>query len=109
MNELSRQQLRKFELSLFIVLQFYNIGLNTVKISYLCQYHRIFPHRAIRTTCFYYGIFCFVWMVGQAILYALSCVPIAGIVPSLANVCLPTLPVCEYTSRGSGRTIGTKL
>lgn len=96
MAELSHDELYHFELSLFLVIQFYNVGLNSVKISFLSQYYRIFPDKIVRKICIYYGCFCFLWMFGQAILYALSCVPLTGLVPSLASICVPTLPVCEY-------------
>lgn len=37
-------------------------------------------------------------MIGQNILYALSCVPTTGVVnnPHLNEICVPTLPVCEF-------------
>lgn len=95
MADLSPQEVYKLELSWLIVIHFYNVGLNTVKISFLSQYYRIFPDRIIRRICFCYGVFCCLWMFGQAILYSLSCVPIVGLVPNLADICLPTLPVCK--------------
>lgn len=96
-QELSPEQLYNFELSLFIVIQFYNVGLNTVKISFLSQYHRLFPDTLIRRICFFFGMFCFFWMFAQAVLYAFSCVPITGLVPSMKVVCVPTLPTCKRT------------
>lgn len=95
LDELSPQEQIHFELSLFIVIQCYNVGLNTVKISFLSQYYRIFPHRVIRRICFCFGVFCFLWMIGQAALYALSCVPLAGLISGLGDICVPTLPVCK--------------
>lgn len=39
-------------------------------------------------------------MIGQNILYALSCVPTTGVVnnPHLKDICVPTLPVCKSES-----------
>lgn len=33
-SELTKEQIRNFELSLFIVIQFYSVGLNIVKVSF---------------------------------------------------------------------------
>lgn len=99
-SELTKEQIRNFELSLFIVIQFYSVGLNIVKISFLIQFYRIFPDRRIRQICVYFAFFSFLWMIGQNILYALSCVPTTGVVnnPHLKDICVPTLPVCKSTS-----------
>lgn len=96
-EELSPAQVYDFGLSLFIVIQFYNVGLNTVKMSFLCQYHRLFPDPRIRRVCFCFcfGLFCFFWMFVQAVLYAFSCVPITGLLPGMKVVCVPTLPTCK--------------
>jgi hypothetical protein len=96
-SELTKKQIHNFELSLFIVIQFYSVGLNVVKISFLIQFYRIFPDRRVRQICVYFASFCFLWMIGQNVLYALSCVPTTGVVnnPHLDNICVPTLPVCE--------------
>lgn len=98
-EELSPKQVYNFGLSLFIVIQFYNVGLNIVKISFLCQYHRLFPDPLIRRICMYFGVFCFFWMFVQAVLYAFSCVPITGLVPGMKVVCVPTLPTCKHFIR----------
>ncbi|KAL1853904.1 hypothetical protein Daus18300_011646 [Diaporthe australafricana] len=94
-SELTKEQIRDFELSLFIVIQFYSVGLNVVKISFLIQFYRIFPDQRIRQICVYFAFFSFLWMIGQNILYALSCVPTTGVVnnPHLKDICVPTLPV----------------
>lgn len=96
-SELTKEQIHNFELSLFIVIQFYSVGLNIVKISFLIQFYRIFPDRRIRQICVYFAFFSFLWMIGQNILYALSCVPTTGVVnnPHLEEICVPTLPVCK--------------
>lgn len=75
------------------------MGLNVVKISFLIQFYRIFPDRRVRQICVYFAFFSFLWMIGQNILYALSCVPTTGLVnnPHLNDICVPTLPVCKST------------
>lgn len=93
--ELTPSEVYQFELSLFIVIHCYNAGLNTVKISFLTQFYRIFPDRTIRHICKWFGFFCFFWMFVQALLYSFSCVPIVGLVPRMEAVCIPTLPTCE--------------
>lgn len=100
-EDLKPEQVHNLDLSSFTVMQFYNVGISAVKISFLAQYYRLFPSRLIRRVCFCFGIFCFLWMFAQAVLYALSCVPIAGLVPAMADVCIPTLPTCEFISRSS--------
>lgn len=82
------------------MIQFYSVGLNIVKISFLIQFYRIFPDRRIRQICVYFAFFSFLWMIGQNILYALSCVPTTGVVnnPHLKDICVPTLPVCKSHS-----------
>lgn len=94
-DELSNEQLYSFNLSLFIVVHFYNVGLNLVKISFLAQYHRIFPDPLIRRICVVFGCFCFLFMIVQAALYSLSCVPIQYIVPAMKAMCIPTLGTCK--------------
>lgn len=103
-EELTADQMYNFGLSLFIVIQFYNVGLNTVKISFLSQYHRLFPDPLIRRICFCFGTFCFVWMFAQAVLYAFSCVPITALVPGMSVVCVPTLPTCEFLTSVTNTT-----
>ncbi|KAG8164239.1 hypothetical protein KVR01_006157 [Diaporthe batatas] len=94
-TDLTKEEIHSFELSLFIVIQFYSVGLNVVKISFLIQFYRIFPDRRVRQICVYFAFFSFLWMIGQNILYALSCVPTTGLVnnPHLKDICVPTLPV----------------
>ncbi|KAI7779328.1 hypothetical protein LA080_000999 [Diaporthe eres] len=99
-SELIKEQIHNFELSLFIVIQFYSVGLNIVKISFLIQFYRIFPDRRIRQICVYFAFFSFLWMIGHNILYALSCVPTTGVVnnPHLEDICVPILPVWTANS-----------
>lgn len=93
--DLTPDEIYRFELSLFIVIHCYNAGLNTVKISFLIQFYRIFPDRSIRRICLWFSCFCFFAMCIQAMLYSFSCVPITGLVPRMAAVCIPTLPTCK--------------
>lgn len=97
-DELTPAQLYRFNLSLFIVIHCYNVGLNTVKISFLAQYYRIFPDPTTRRICVCFAFFCFVWMIVQSILYSFSCVPIMYLQPAMEVVCINTLGICELTS-----------
>lgn len=103
-EELTPDEIYRFNLSLFIVVHCYNVGLNTVKISFLAQYYRIFPDKVIRRICAAFALFCFVWMIIQSILYSFSCVPIMYLRPAMSAVCVNTLVTCELELHHRGVT-----
>lgn len=102
-GELSPSQIYNFDLSLLVGIHFYNVGINTVKISFLCQYYRLFTDRGIRNLCHGFALVSLVWMFVQTMLYSFSCVPILGVLPGMAAVCIPGLSVCKSIAvkRGS--------
>ncbi len=78
----------------------YNLANNVVKMSFLLQYRRIFGSSspAADRVCHWLFFFVMLWAVLQAILLAVSCIPVAAIVPSMAAKCLNTLPVWYFSS-----------
>jgi len=73
----------------------YNIANNVVKMSFTLQYRRIFGSSSPTAdkVCRWSFVFLIVWAAVQAILLGLSCLPLAVIVPSMADKCLNTVPV----------------
>lgn len=98
-EELQPEQVYSLDLSSLTATQFYNVGISAVEISFLVQFYRLFPDRTTRRACVCLGVFCFLWMFAQAVLYALSCLPVAGLVSAMAAVCVPTLSACELINR----------
>lgn len=76
----------------------YNMGMNVVKLGFLFQYRRIFQNKAMQRICYWLIIYVCLWACAQATLLALSCLPIGIIVPSMAGVCLNTLPIWYFSS-----------
>jgi hypothetical protein len=68
-------------------------------MSFLLQYRRIFGSSSPTAdrVCKWLFFFVLLWAVLQAVLLGLCCIPVASVVPSMADKCLNTLPVW-YTS-----------
>lgn len=73
----------------------YNLANNVVKMSFTLQYRRIFGSSSPTAdkVCRWFFVFLIVWAGVQSILLGLSCLPLAVIVPSMADKCLNTVPV----------------
>jgi hypothetical protein len=84
--------------ALFAVILTYNLANNVAKMSFLLQYRRIFSNARVKQICFGLLIFVFLWAIIQLILLGMSCVPVATIVPTMADKCLNTLPVWYFSS-----------
>lgn len=97
-EELTTDQVYSFSVSLFVMVQFYNVGNSTVKLSFLAQYLRLFRDPGMRRVCILLGMFTLIWMFAQAVLYSFSCVLITGVIQdkTVATVCIPSVPLCEY-------------
>ncbi|KAK4163955.1 hypothetical protein QBC43DRAFT_211601 [Cladorrhinum sp. PSN259] len=78
----------------------YNLANNMVKMSFLLQYRRIFGSSSPTAdrVCRWFFFFVMLWAATQAVLLGVSCIPVATIVPSMANKCLDTLPVWYFSS-----------
>ena len=77
---------------------FYNMAMNVVKLGFLFQYRRIFQGKLMQRICFWVIIYVCLWACVQAVLLGLSCLPIGYIVPSMATICLDTLPIWYFSS-----------
>jgi hypothetical protein len=78
----------------------YNLANNVVKMSFTLQYRRIFGSSSPTAdkVCRWFFVFLIAWAGLQAALLGLSCLPLAVMVPSMADKCLNTVPVW-YTSQ----------
>lgn len=76
----------------------YNVGMNVVKLGFLFQYRRIFQGLVIQRICYWFIIYVCLWACVQAVLLGLACLPISYIVPTMAEICLDTLPIWYFSS-----------
>ncbi|KAM0328650.1 hypothetical protein ACHAQA_005062 [Verticillium albo-atrum] len=83
---------------LFVAILCYNLGMNVVKLGFLFQYRRIFEQPLIQRVCKWSIVFVCIWACIQATLLGLACLPISFIVPSMATICLSTLPIWYFSS-----------
>jgi hypothetical protein len=76
----------------------YNLATNVIKFSFLLQYRRLFAGRRTMIVCQWALVFISIWTVIQALLIATACLPLAFIVPSMANKCLKAEPIWYFSS-----------
>lgn len=74
--------------------------MNVVKFSLLLQYRRIFAGNSkwMSRVCAGFMIYVGLWMIVQVTILALACVPIAVVLPHMADKCLDTLPIWYFSS-----------
>lgn len=76
----------------------YNLGTNVIKISFLLLYRRLFVGKHTLLICKCALIFIVLWSAVQIAILALACLPLASIVPSMKDRCLPVDPVWYLSS-----------
>lgn len=100
-EELTPDEVNSFSVSLFVMVQFYNAGNSTVKLSFLAQFLRLFPGLGIRRASLCLAMFFLVWMFAQAVMYSFSCVLIRGVTqdPTVTRFCLPSVQLGKFANR----------
>jgi len=83
---------------LYVVIVVYNFCTNLIKVSFLLQYRRLFVGERTQLVCKWALIFIGVWAVAQVLILSLACLPLATIVPSMKDRCLPVDPTWYLSS-----------
>ena len=83
---------------LYVVIIAYNTCTNLIKVSFLLQYRRLFVGERTQLVCKCALIFTGLWAVTQILILALACLPLASIVPSMKDHCLPVDPTWYLSS-----------
>lgn len=83
---------------LYVVIIFYNICTNVIKLSFLLQYRRFLAGKWTLRLCNWLAFALIpALLVASVALLGTACFPITVILPSMAGKCLPQIPVWYFT------------
>ena len=90
----------------YVSIAMYNAALMFIKMTFLCQYYRIFAHSSRRFKHIFIGVAVFVmmWSISQLLIAILTCDPIEGFWDPTAMktaVCIPEHPFWEVNAAGN--------